>query len=87
MKALGIVRKLDELGRVVIPMEFRKVNGWEAGEPIEMFADGDKLVIQSYKHVREKQEVINTLTEMKQELSQKQKKQLDEVINYLKGVR
>ena len=39
MKALGIVRRLDELGRVVIPIEIRRSMGVSEGSPLEMFVD------------------------------------------------
>jgi len=48
MKALGIVRKMDELGRIVIPAEIRKRNGWKEGQPLEMFIDGDQLILEGY---------------------------------------
>lgn len=48
MKALGIVRKLDELGRVVIPKEIRRQQGWKQGTPLEMFNDKDGLFIKPY---------------------------------------
>ncbi|MDT9027814.1 AbrB/MazE/SpoVT family DNA-binding domain-containing protein [Rossellomorea yichunensis] len=36
MKKIGLVRKVDELGRIVIPMELRRVFNIEAGDPIEI---------------------------------------------------
>jgi len=60
-KALGIVRKMDELGRVVVPKEVRKVNGWEAGTPIEMFSDEQGLYLRRYGRDREEQEIIDKL--------------------------
>jgi AbrB family transcriptional regulator, stage V sporulation protein T len=48
LKALGIVRKIDDLGRIVIPMEVRRVQGWEPGTPIEMFATDKGVVLQKY---------------------------------------
>ncbi len=43
MKSTGIVRNVDELGRVVIPMELRMTMGIEVKDPIEIFVgdDGD----------------------------------------------
>lgn len=49
MKTTGIVRKVDELGRVVIPMELRKVLSIKEKEPIEIFVDGDHIILQKYK--------------------------------------
>lgn len=60
-KALGIVRRMDDLGRVVVPMEVRKVRGWEAGTPIEMFSDEKGLYIREYGRDREKQDIIDKL--------------------------
>lgn len=61
MKALGIVRNLDKLGRLVVPVEVRKSQGWDAHTPMEMFIDGDKLVVQEYRKDEENQEMINQL--------------------------
>lgn len=45
MKATGIIRNIDDLGRVVIPKEIRRVLGFRAGEPLEIFTDKDGSVI------------------------------------------
>ncbi|SKC62776.1 AbrB/MazE/SpoVT family DNA-binding domain-containing protein [Maledivibacter halophilus] len=49
MKATGIVRKLDNLGRIVLPMELRRTMSIKTGTPIEIFADLDKIVFSKYK--------------------------------------
>ncbi|SFJ64514.1 AbrB family transcriptional regulator, stage V sporulation protein T [Paenibacillus sp. UNC496MF] len=41
MKATGIVRRIDDLGRVVIPKEIRRIMRLRDGDPIEIFANGD----------------------------------------------
>jgi AbrB family transcriptional regulator (stage V sporulation protein T) len=61
MKALGIVRNIDQLGRLVVPMEVRKIQGWDANTPMEMFIDGNKLVVQEYRKEAENQEMITQL--------------------------
>jgi AbrB family transcriptional regulator, transcriptional pleiotropic regulator of transition state genes len=48
MKATGIVRKIDELGRIVIPMELRRTLDISERDPIEIFVDGDKIVLTKY---------------------------------------
>lgn len=53
MKALGIVRKIDDLGRLCLPKEVRRTQGWEEGCAMEFFMDGNKLVIQSYEGERQ----------------------------------
>ena len=45
MKATGIVRRIDELGRVVIPKEIRRTLGIREGTPIEIFTDREGEVI------------------------------------------
>ena len=42
MKATGIVRRIDELGRVVIPKEIRRTQRIRRGDPLEIFTTGDK---------------------------------------------
>lgn len=44
----GIVRRVDELGRVVIPKEIRRARGWEEGAPIEIIPDGNEVILRLY---------------------------------------
>ena len=44
MKATGIVRRVDELGRVVIPIELRNKFGIAEKDPIEIYVDGSKKI-------------------------------------------
>ena len=48
MKATGMVRNLDQLGRLVIPKETRRVFNLNGGDPVEIFTDGDKIIIKKY---------------------------------------
>ena len=48
MKSTGIVRKIDELGRVVIPMEIRNTMGINSRDAMEIFVDGDKIILRKY---------------------------------------
>ena len=45
MKATGIVRRIDDLGRVVIPKEIRKTMRIREGDPLEIYTDKDGAVI------------------------------------------
>ena len=49
MKSTGIVRNLDELGRVVIPKEIRKKLQIEQKDPIEIFIDGNSIVLKKFE--------------------------------------
>ena len=48
MKATGIVRKIDDLGRIVIPMELRRVLDIDLKDPIEIFVDEDFVILKKY---------------------------------------
>lgn len=45
MKATGIVRRIDDLGRVVIPKEIRRTMRIREGDPLEIFTDNDGEVV------------------------------------------
>lgn len=45
MKATGITRPIDDLGRVVIPKEIRKRMHFDSGDYMEFFIDGDILIL------------------------------------------
>ncbi len=49
MKSTGIIRKVDELGRVVIPIELRNKFGIFEKDPIEIFVDGSSIVLKKYE--------------------------------------
>jgi len=48
MKATGIVRRIDDLGRVVIPKEIRRTLRIREGDPLEIFVDDDKIILRRY---------------------------------------
>lgn len=49
MKATGIVRKVDELGRIVLPIELRRTLDIEIKDPIEIYVDGDYILLKKYE--------------------------------------
>lgn len=49
MKSTGIVRKVDELGRVVIPIELRRTLGIGEKDSLEIYVDGDHIVLKKYE--------------------------------------
>jgi AbrB family transcriptional regulator, transcriptional pleiotropic regulator of transition state genes len=51
MKSTGIVRKIDELGRLVLPIEIRRTLGIEERDPMEIFVDGDHIILRKYQRV------------------------------------
>lgn len=61
MKATGIIRRVDDLGRIVIPKEIRHKLNVREGSPMEMYLDGNKLVIERYKTFDSIAETVDTL--------------------------
>jgi len=49
MIASGFVRKLDELGRIVLPIEIRKTFQIRERDPLEIFVDNDKIILKKYE--------------------------------------
>lgn len=49
MKATGVVRKVDELGRVVLPIELRRTMGIGNRDPLEIFVDGDQIILRKFE--------------------------------------
>lgn len=49
MKSTGIVRKVDELGRVVIPIELRRTLGIDEKDALEIYVDQEKIVLKKYE--------------------------------------
>ena len=49
MKSTGFVKKIDELGRILIPKELRSSMELDTRDALEMFVDGDRIVLQKYQ--------------------------------------
>lgn len=49
MKSTGIVRKVDELGRIVLPIELKRTLGIEEKDRIEIFVDGESIILRKYQ--------------------------------------
>ena len=49
MKSTGIVRKVDELGRIVLPIELRRTLGIEEKDRIEIFVEGESVILRKYQ--------------------------------------
>lgn len=62
MKATGIVRRIDELGRIVIPKEIRKTLRLREGENLEIYTNSDEIILKKYS-------LINKLDDFAQEFT------------------
>lgn len=49
MKSTGIVRRVDELGRVVIPIELRRTLGIKVKDALEIYVDEEKIILKKYE--------------------------------------
>ena len=74
MKATGIVRRIDDLGRIVIPIEIRRDMNIRDGDPLEIFVDKNgEVILKKYSAVAElgpfAQGIVNSLHETTQHLA------------------
>jgi transcriptional pleiotropic regulator of transition state genes len=49
MKSTGVVRKVDELGRIVIPIELRRTLDISEKDAVEIYVDGDTIILKKYQ--------------------------------------
>ena len=64
MKATGIVRRIDELGRVVIPKEIRRTLRIREGDPLEIYTDRDgEVILKKYSPIGEMSSFAKDYTE------------------------
>lgn len=50
VKSTGIVRRIDELGRIVLPMELRNKLNITEKDPMEIFVDGESIILKKYQN-------------------------------------
>ena len=50
MKSTGIIRKVDELGRIVLPIELRRTMDIEEHDEMEIFIEGDRIILRKFEH-------------------------------------
>lgn len=59
MKSTGIIRRIDDLGRVVIPKEIRRNLRLKDGDPVEIFMEGDAVCFKKYDVTGDVQQVLS----------------------------
>lgn len=63
MKSIGVVRQVDQLGRIVIPMELRRTLGIVEKDSLEIYTEGDQIILKKYEpsciFCNEAKDVIN----------------------------
>lgn len=87
MKSTGMTRKVDELGRIVIPKEIRRNFGIDEKESLEIFTEENRIILRKYEPVNENK--IRTQVEMEKLLKEltleEQKRVVADAIKLLKG--
>jgi stage V sporulation protein T len=63
MRATGIIRRIDDLGRVVIQKEIRRTMGIREGEPFEIFVGKDSVTFKRFNPNQELKEELLTLVD------------------------
>jgi transcriptional pleiotropic regulator of transition state genes len=61
MKATGIVRRVDDLGRIVVPKEIRTNLSIDIGDPVEFYVDGDCVVVKKYDAVGSVEQLLDNI--------------------------
>lgn len=86
MKATGIIRRIDDLGRVVIPKEIRRALKIEEGDPLEIFVKDDTVCFKVYRQTEQlKDELEGMLNEKASFLNDNQIKAFNTLIDSLRG--
>lgn len=67
MKSTGIIRRIDDLGRIVIPREIRRTMHIHEGDPLEIFTDDGAVLLRKYNPVIT---VLDTLKSLASEIAE-----------------
>lgn len=63
MKSTGIIRRIDDLGRVVIPKEIRRTLRIREGDPLELFTAHDGIFFKKYNPISDVRDIVKSLEE------------------------
>ncbi|SEH77793.1 transcriptional pleiotropic regulator of transition state genes [Halobacillus karajensis] len=90
MKSTGIVRKVDELGRVVIPKELRRNLEIYEKDPVEIYVEDDKVILKKYISSEEKaasdreiKKLVKYCDDLKIRVGPAQKEHLEQIQSHL----
>ena len=88
MKATGIIRRVDDLGRVIIPKEIRRNMGIREGDPLEIFVDPvDRTVcFKRFTPLSEHADTLNQLEDWVEEFMYEDKTKARDLIRQLRAV-
>jgi AbrB family transcriptional regulator, transcriptional pleiotropic regulator of transition state genes len=85
MKATGIVRRIDDLGRVVIPKEIRKTHGLADNSPLEIYVDKTGIILRPYQTDVNKKNALKWLENaLSDATNNEDKESIESAISYVK---
>lgn len=64
MKSTGVTRKIDDLGRIVIPKEIRKNLGIRDGESLEIFTEEDSIILKKHSEIKKFEDLAKKLADL-----------------------
>ncbi len=64
MKSTGVIRRIDELGRIVIPKEIRRVLGIRDGENLEIYTENESIILKKYNRMNSINELAPKIVEL-----------------------
>ena len=90
MKVTGIIRRIDDLGRIVIPKEIRRTMGISEGDPLELFIENNKVIFIKYNtELINDIDSLNIKVQNEETLSERDKKdiinKINEILEILRG--
>ncbi len=71
MRETGIVRRIDELGRVVIPKEIRKTLRIKEGDPLEIYTEKEELIFKKYSPIAQVSEIAKVTADAIAEITER----------------
>lgn len=84
MKSTGIVRKVDELGRIVVPIELRRMMNIDIKDPLEIYVDEDKVILKKYQASEDKEKALTDLRRFQEQaIHENDKKAYQHAINLI----
>lgn len=86
MKATGIIRRFDDLGRIVVPKEIRRRLGISEGTPMELFLteDGDGVVFKKYDSYSELNNYLDTIRDI---VAENEVDKSEEIFKHLRAIK
>ena len=61
MKSTGVIRRIDELGRIVLPKEIRRNLSIREGENLEIFVEEERIVLKKFSKIEDYQEIVKNI--------------------------